>query len=158
MKAYDKKQLRSTLDQIDSLLHKAKMELHEVHNENERILKMFEYKQTKASENIVTGASHLIGRTPKRITSFSTGYTYEDYLLIECEDGQRIIINGRQSETIRLPNVEPEKMIKTGFYTDKEIQNKINYLENEKHRREQDALRKKQEEFEKLQKELNKQV
>lgn len=132
------------------------MELHAVIEENERILKMFESKQTKSSKTIVTGISHLIGKTPTRITPYSTGYTFGDYLLIERECGTRIIIGGRPSETIRLPEITPEKMEKTGFFSKEEIQTKINYIECEKRRREQDDLRRKKDELERLQKELNK--
>ncbi len=114
---------------------------------------MFDNKQSKISDKIVTGTSHLIGRTPKRITTFRD--SYNDYLLIECDDGQRVVLIGNKSETIRLPNLDPKEMKQSGFYTDSEIETKVKFIENKKRRDEQDRIDAKKRELEKLTKELS---
>jgi len=152
---YNGKDLKNTLETVDHLLHKAKMELHEVVKENESILKMFDEKQTKASDKIVTGVSHLIGRTPKRITPYRNWWSNSDFLFIECEDGQRIMILGNPSETIRHPDITPEQMKKTGFYNDEEIERAIDYIKAEKKRSEESRIQEKKRELERLSKELD---
>lgn len=153
MADYNKENLRETLEKIDRLAHKAKMELREVENENERILKMLKDKKTNYSEKILTGTSNLIGRTIKRVYQYSKSFS-SSYLLIECEDGQRVIIIGDKSENIRQPNLSPEEMIDSGFYTDEEVNRKIEYRNAEKKREEEEKIEEKQRKLEKLKKEL----
>jgi hypothetical protein len=157
MREYDGKELRKTLDTIGNLTQKAKLELFEIEKENKRILEMFEIKQTKVSKNIVTGISHLIGRTPKRIIPHRVGFgSYSNYLLIECEDGQRVVIFGDDSENIRTPDFKIEQMEKYGFHTKEEIQRAKDYKDAKEKRDEEERVANKKRELERLQKELEK--
>lgn len=157
MSDYNKKDLRGTLNQIYDLAHKAKMELREIENENEKILKKFEEKKKKYSEGILTGVSHLEGRTIKRVVHIYTGWgNFENHLYFECEDGQRVYVAGRDSESIRLPVFDLNKMIESGIFTDEEIERRKRYIEGEKKRREEDNRRMKERELERLQQELGK--
>jgi len=152
---YNKKQIQIEMQKVDSSLAVIRKNLREADLEQERILQMFKTKEINYSQNILTGVSNLVGRTIKRIVPASSGWgEYSNFLLIECEDGQRICISGRDS--CNMPTFEPDEMIKTGFYTKEEIQKTIDSIERKKLSYEKDELKRKEEKLKRLQKELNK--
>ena len=156
MKKYDKSELRGTIEKITELAYKASSELREIENENKDILKKLEERKSGYSKNITTGISQLYGRIIKKISHVNSGghSDYSNFLLIECEDGQRVCLIGYSSETIRLPNLSPEQMKETGFYTENEIQRKVDYIEGKAKQDEKERIRRKQEELDRLTKEL----
>jgi len=152
---YYKENLRKTLNNIDDLAVKAKMELTELQKENSNIVRQLEEKMTSKSDKIVVGADDLIGRKITRIVQVNGRRSdYVGYLLMECEDGERVIIKGNKSGAYDQPVLTPEEMKDSGFYKEKEIQDRIKYIEGDKKRDEEDRIRRKKRELEELQKEL----
>jgi len=152
---YNKKEIENEMSKVESALRNIRTNLREANTERENILKLFEERTSKYSPNILTSTSNLVGRTIKRIIPASTGWgDYSNFLLIECEDGQRICIGGRDS--CNIPTFEPDEMIKTGFFTEKEIQDVIVQIERKKTSFEKDELRRKERELKRLQEELKK--
>ena len=95
----------------------------------------------------------LIGKKIKEIESIRAEYgrTYNSYLLITCEDGERIIIHGGD---VYEPNIPLETMREVDFFKPEEIASKVKWEEVERRREKERQKERKKRELERLKKEL----
>lgn len=95
----------------------------------------------------------LKGETIKSIESIRAefGRTYDNYILIACESGKRVLIYGGSPYN---PNPTLEEMRKTTFFTPDEIAEKVRWEEAKKRRRQEEEEERKRKEYERLKKEL----
>lgn len=95
----------------------------------------------------------LKGEAIKSIESIrgEFGRTYDNYLLITCESGKRVLIYGGNPYD---PNPTLEQMRKTTFFTPDEIAEKVRWEEAKKRRKQEEIEESKRREYEKLKREL----
>lgn len=95
----------------------------------------------------------LKGETIKNIESIrgEFGRTYDNYILVTCESGKRVLFYGGNTYE---PNPTIEEMRKTTFFTPDEIAEKVKWEETKKRRKQEEIEERKRLEYEKLKKEL----
>ena len=89
--------------------------------------------------------------TNEEIVSAEFGRTYDAYICFTCEDDSRIMLHGGEPYD---PNPNLEDMRKINFFSPEEIGAKLEQIERDKRRREQERINQKKRELERLKKEL----
>ena len=158
MNKYNGKDLSKTLDTLNELIHKAQMESYETRNENEEIKKsmaklQFEYSK-KCSPKILYGAQNLIGRTIKRVIQIGDFWGDYNHLGFECEDGQRIAVEGRIDGHRRIENALIKDKEASMFFTIEEIESAKKFEERKKEQNKADVIDRNKRELERLKSQL----
>ena len=103
--------------------------------------------------NITYKLDSLKGKTIKSIEKLrgEFGRTYDNYLCFTCEDGTRVMLFGGEPYD---PSPTIEEMRKINFFTPEEIGKKLETIEREKRRRQQDIVEQKKRDLNRLKEEL----
>lgn len=113
----------------------------------------YKYKKGVKMKDISYKIKDLEGKTIERIDVINAefGRTYDRYLGFTCSDGTRVLLHGGQPYD---PKPKLEDMRKTNFFTPKEIANKLEQIEIENRKKQQDSINAKRRELERLKREL----
>jgi hypothetical protein len=79
------------------------------------------------------------------------GRTYDNYILVTCESGKRVLFHGGNPWQ---PSPTLEEMRKTTFFTPDEIAEKVRWEEAKKRAKQEEEEERKRREYERLKKEL----